>query len=215
MLILLLFCALIEAVKVSEKIAVATLATEFMEPLQEQICIMNPDPEVWLWKEQLDYPEMQFVPLYEVVNDTNLERLLKRKGQGEVIFLDLDHSSVSDRKRAMKIKQKVKNGALVLSKDPCLRRGPEEPTTSGRPNRSGSGSGRFSWFGRKSTTKTTSTTTARTINYPMKINETCYLVDSTTFNSNLGPDLWICNQCLFRISKVRIRVYDFLSFQLL
>ena len=219
MLILFLFCPLIEAAKVSEKIAVATLATEFMEPWQEQICIMNPDPEVWLWKE-MDYPEMQFVPLYEVVNDTNLERLLKRRGQGEVIFLDLDHSSVSDRKRAMKIKQKVKNGALVLSKDPCLRRGPEEPTTSGRPNRSGSGSAeldgsvRFGWFGRKSTTKTTSTTTARTINYPMKINETCYLVDSTTFNSNLGPDLWICWKCSFQISKVRIRVYDFLSFQL-
>ena len=70
MLILFLFCPLIEAVKVSEKVAVATLANEFMEPWQEQICIMNPDPDVWLWK-YLDYPEMQFVPTYEIINDTN------------------------------------------------------------------------------------------------------------------------------------------------
>ena len=39
MLLFLLFCPMFEAVKVSEKIAVATLTMEFMEPWIELLCL--------------------------------------------------------------------------------------------------------------------------------------------------------------------------------
>ena len=126
MLLFLLFCPMFEAVKVSEKIAVATLTMEFMEPWIELICLANPQPEVWLWKQPIYPPQTRFIPNYEVLNDTKKVTKMINKKKKQIILLDLNHMSDRDLQYAMTIKNKFKDSAIVMSQDPCLR----GPTTS-------------------------------------------------------------------------------------
>ena len=77
MLLLILFCKLIEAVTDSEKKAVAALTNEFMEPFSSMKCLENPDPDILLWNDidYIDDPEAQDKPDYE--------HITLKKGKGE------------------------------------------------------------------------------------------------------------------------------------
>ena len=128
MLLYLLFCPMFEAVKVSEKVAVATLTKEFAKPWSEMFCFAKPQPEVWLWKQpkQPIYPpQTRFIPNYEVLNDTNyVTRLLDKYNKKQIILMELNHMLDKDLQYAMTIKNQYKDSAIVISQDPCLR-GPQ------------------------------------------------------------------------------------------
>ena len=122
MLLYLLFCPMFEAVKVSEKVAVATLTKEFAKPWSELFCFAKPQPEVWLWKQPIHPPQTRFIPNYEVLNDTlYVTRLLDKYNKRQIILLELNHQSDKDLQAAMTIKNQYKDSAIVMSQDSCLR----------------------------------------------------------------------------------------------
>ena len=121
MLLLILFCKLIEAVTDSEKKAVAALTNEFMEPFSSMMCLENPDPDIWLWNDipYIDDPEAQDKPDYEHITKDNYKEKLEDKEN--IIVLPINEVSQEDKINIRKIKQTVGEGTSVLSMDQCFR----------------------------------------------------------------------------------------------
>ena len=122
MLLLILFCCkLIEAATKSEKKAVAALTKEFLEPFSAMSCQENPNPEVRLWH-NMGYPETQFMPTYETLNEENYKEKLHNQGRRKHnVFFEINH--VSQQLNMMKVKQSLEDGANVMSMDVCVRDG--------------------------------------------------------------------------------------------
>ena len=120
MLLLILFCKLIEAVTDSEKKAIAALTNEFLEPFSAMTCQENPNPDVFLWNNMGD-PETQSMPTYELITRDNYKEKLKNKTN--LWIVEMNEVSHEDKINVQKIKRKKGEGATVLSIDPCLRHG--------------------------------------------------------------------------------------------
>ena len=120
MLLLILFCKLIEAVTDSEKKAIAALTNEFLEPFSAMTCQENPNPDVFLWNNMGD-PETQSMPTYELITRDNYKEKLKNKTN--LWIVEMNEVSHEDKINVQKIKRKKGEGATVLSIDPCLRYG--------------------------------------------------------------------------------------------
>ena len=132
MLLLILFCKLIEAVTDSEKKAVAALTNEFMEPFSSMMCLENPDPDIWLWNDipYIDDPEAQDKPDYEHITKDNYKEKLEDKEN--IIVLPINEVSHEDKINVRKIKQTVGEGTSVLSMDQCFR--PGQKSTRSTPD---------------------------------------------------------------------------------